>query len=93
VIGTRLDDSKIEAVDGNSVGIFLIDLAAIEVAGLPALIAEAQSKFPAARIIAFGSHVHESRLNCAKEAGCDLVITRGQFSAKPDEYLKLTCEK
>lgn len=31
------------------------------------------------RIIAFGPHVHEDRLAAARAAGCDLVLSRGQF--------------
>jgi CheY-like chemotaxis protein len=39
------------------------------------------------RIIAFGPHVHEERLNEARQAGCDEVISRGQFFAKLDRIL------
>jgi hypothetical protein len=35
---------------------------------------------PAARIIAYGPHVDEALLADAKEAGCDEVLTRGQFN-------------
>ncbi len=31
------------------------------------------------RLIAFGPHVHTARLEAARQAGCDLVLTRGQF--------------
>ena len=31
------------------------------------------------RIVAFGPHVHEDRLVRAQEAGCDMVLSRGQF--------------
>jgi len=30
-------------------------------------------------IVACGPHVHEARLAQAREAGCDLVVTRGQL--------------
>lgn len=36
------------------------------------------------RVIAFGPHVHEDRLNAARQAGCDEVISRGQFFAQLD---------
>jgi CheY-like chemotaxis protein len=42
----------------------------------------------APRIIAFGSHVHESRLQAARQAGCDVVLTRGQFDRQMAEILK-----
>lgn len=31
------------------------------------------------RIIAFGPHVHKERLEAAQAAGCDSVLSRGQF--------------
>jgi DNA-binding response OmpR family regulator len=39
------------------------------------------------RIVAFGPHVHTGTLAAAREAGCDLVISRGEFHARVDEYL------
>jgi CheY-like chemotaxis protein len=35
-------------------------------------------------IIAFGPHVHEARLAAAEQAGCDEVLSRGQFFAQLD---------
>lgn len=42
---------------------------------------------PDARIVAFGSHVHTRLLAAAREAGCDLVVSRGEFFARLDDYL------
>jgi hypothetical protein len=42
----------------------------------------------APRIVAFGSHVHVERLAAAREAGCDTVMSRGQFFARLDEVLR-----
>jgi CheY-like chemotaxis protein len=42
---------------------------------------------PPGSIVAFGPHVHEDRLAAAAEAGCDQVLTRGQFSARLDALL------
>ena len=39
------------------------------------------------RIIAFGPHVHEDRLAAAREAGCDEVMSRGQFFGAIDAIL------
>ena len=36
------------------------------------------------RILAFGPHVHEQKLAAARAAGCDEVLTRGQFHASLD---------
>jgi DNA-binding NarL/FixJ family response regulator len=43
---------------------------------------------PNGRIIAFGPHVHTNVLAAACEAGCDLVISRGEFHARVDDYLR-----
>jgi len=42
------------------------------------------------KIIAFGPHVHEQRLAEAYDAGCDQVLTRGQFhSTMADVFAKV----
>jgi DNA-binding NarL/FixJ family response regulator len=58
--------------------------------GLPALDLEslisdikADSMHPA-QVIAFGPHVHADRLAAARSAGCDTVLSRGQFFAQAD---------
>jgi DNA-binding NtrC family response regulator len=38
-------------------------------------------------VIAFGPHVHETRLAAAEAAGCDEVLSRGQCFAKLDSIL------
>ncbi|MBI2823988.1 MAG: response regulator transcription factor [Planctomycetia bacterium] len=42
---------------------------------------------PPRAILAFGPHVHESLLAAAREAGCDAVVSRGQFHAQVDRIL------
>ena len=42
---------------------------------------------PDAAIVAFGPHVHHNLLAAARAAGCTLVVSRGQFHARMDEYL------
>ncbi|HEY2828224.1 MAG TPA: hypothetical protein VGJ04_11555 [Pirellulales bacterium] len=39
-------------------------------------------------IVAFGPHVHEQKLAAAQGAGCDVVLTRGQFDAQMQSLLK-----
>src|SRR5690242_20501208 len=47
------------------------------------LVAELKaSTTPPRTIVAYGPHVHENRLAEAAAAGCDEVLTRGQFSAQ-----------
>jgi CheY-like chemotaxis protein len=40
------------------------------------------------RVIAFGPHVQSGKLEAAREAGCDQVLTRGQFDAWLNELLQ-----
>ena len=44
---------------------------------------------PPAKIVAFGPHVHEALLDRAAAAGCDQVMSRGQFHARVDEILSI----
>ena len=54
-----------------------------------AVVAEARSRGDAGLpVIAFGSHVHEARLEAARQAGCDQVLTRGQFDRQAGEILR-----
>ena len=40
------------------------------------------------RVVAFGSHVHVEKLAAAREAGCDVVMSRGQFFGQLDAVLR-----
>jgi DNA-binding NarL/FixJ family response regulator len=61
-----------------SAGLVLIDLnsSGLQLAELIPALRAANS---AVRIIAFGPHVHTGLLAAARDAGCDEVLTRGQF--------------
>ena len=41
----------------------------------------------AVQIVAFGPHVHADRLTAARNAGCDSVLSRGQFFAQVESIL------
>lgn len=43
---------------------------------------------PPASILAFGPHVQSVRLDAARAAGCDQVLTRGQFHAQLESILR-----
>jgi len=42
---------------------------------------------PPRAIVGFAPHVHEAVLQAAQQAGCDVVMSRGQFNAQLDELL------
>lgn len=39
-------------------------------------------------VIAFGPHVHEQRLQAARDAGCDIVASRGQIATSIPRLLQ-----
>ncbi len=55
---------------------------------LAALVPQLRAAAPEAKVIAFGPHVHAAKLTAARAAGCDEVLTRGQFHAGIGELLK-----
>jgi DNA-binding NarL/FixJ family response regulator len=65
----------------------LVDLS---LAGLDLLAAieAVRERAPAARIVAFGAHVDEAALAAARQAGCDEVLSRGQFHKQYAELLR-----
>src|SRR4051812_16756194 len=68
----------------------LIDLT-LDGLNLPAAVRGIRAGAPAARIVAYGPHVDEALLADAKEAGCDEVLTRGQFNKLYGELLASAC--
>ena len=46
-----------------------------------------------AGIVAFGPHVSEDALAAAREAGCDHVISRGEFNNRMADILRQACRK
>jgi DNA-binding NarL/FixJ family response regulator len=67
--------------------VLVIDLSAPNV-DIAALVENFKAASPSGRVVAFGPHVHEQRLAAAREAGCDEVMSRGQFFAQVDALLK-----
>lgn len=47
---------------------------------------------PPSAIVAFGPHVQNVRLDAARAAGCDAVLTRGQFHSQLESILRESSE-
>lgn len=80
-------ESLIERVRQNAASLVLIDLAT------PALdvelaVAQLRALPQPPTILAFGPHVQGARLELARQAGCDRVISRGQFHAQMEAILR-----
>jgi DNA-binding NarL/FixJ family response regulator len=80
--------SAVQAVQmcrDNRADLLIVDLA------MPALELDFVQQFAAdcsTKTVAFGPHVHEARLAAAREAGCDLVLSRGRFLNEVDALLQ-----
>lgn len=82
---------NIAAIDGKlaegGVGLVILDL---NTTGLDPgeLLPRLRPRLAAgAMVVAFGPHVHESKLAAASAAGCDRVLARGQFYVQLDDLL------
>ncbi|MCH2114523.1 MAG: response regulator [Pirellulales bacterium] len=49
------------------------------------IVAQASRLDPPLPIVSCGPHVHETRLAEAREAGCDLVVSRGQWDREAEK--------
>ena len=79
-------DALVEGAAAAQPGLIVIDLSQGGL-DLQSLVPRIKSIAAAARILAFGPHVHKGLLERAKEAGCDEVISRGQFHAEMDALM------
>ncbi len=71
------DRLKLAAGDPPALVIVDLTLPSLQVAET---IAELRAAAPAAKIIAYGPHVHTDFLAAAQAAGCDAVMSNGQFN-------------
>jgi CheY-like chemotaxis protein len=69
------------------VRLVLIDLTApgLDIRGLAP---QLRSREHPPALVAYAPHVHEQSLATAVEAGCELVLSRGQFNAQVDALLE-----
>jgi len=80
-------EALLQGARAPDVGFVILDLEHPALA-LSDLLPRLRAHLPAgARVIAFGPHVHRARLAAAEEAGCDSVLSRGEFHAKLDAIL------
>jgi DNA-binding NarL/FixJ family response regulator len=54
---------------------------------LAAVLAEVRARPAPPRVVAYAPHVMKQRLQSARDAGCDQVLTRGQFHTRVDDVL------
>lgn len=76
----------IEKLGGAEPRLVLIDLTA-PISDIEALVNQLRDKAPQAKVLAFGPHVHETKLAAAEAAGCDQVMPRGAFHKQIDTIM------
>ena len=78
--------AALEMADRNAYRLAIIDLST---AGkdLAALVEGLRRANGSIQILAYGPHVQEHLLGAARDAGCDRVLTRGQFHAQAAEII------
>jgi CheY-like chemotaxis protein len=89
IVGDGLSAAQFFGPDSeNSPTVVVIDLetANLDVAETVQAIRAASPSPP--RILAYGPHVQEARLEAARAAGCDDVLSRGQFHRQMAEILR-----
>jgi len=74
-------------VESNATELVIVDLsvAGLDVAAVIGRLKQ-MSTSPG-KVLAFGPHVHEAKLQAAAQAGADSVLSRGQFHADIDRLL------
>ncbi len=82
-----LDSPKLMTLAADDISACVLDLSSTPVNRIAAAVATLRARFPHSHQIAFGPHVQELRLNAAKEAGCQPVLTRGQLSGQIDRWM------
>jgi DNA-binding NarL/FixJ family response regulator len=64
----------------------LIDLT-LDGVNLPAVVQAVHAAAPSASVVAYGPHVDHKALAAAADAGCDQVLSRGQFDRSYRELI------
>ena len=83
-------DAAVARLHGDSVGLVVLDLSASNVDAVTA-VTRLRESHRALPIVAYAPHVHEDRLRAAADAGCNEVLTRGQFDRQMEEVLNRYC--
>jgi CheY-like chemotaxis protein len=76
---------RLQEAAGPALVLVNLETRGLEIAPLMARIAALETR-PLA-VIAFGPHVHEAKLQAARDAGCDKVLTKGGFHAQAAELI------
>ena len=73
-----------DQIEAPAVGCVVVDLT---MNGIDLVQLVSRSKECGLKVIAVGPHVHEQKLESARDAGCDFVLTKGQASRELASFL------
>ena len=79
-------DAAVARIVGDKVALVILDLSASNLDPQEA-VARLRDSSPDLAVVAYAPHFHEDRLRAAADAGCNEVLTRGQFDRQMDELL------
>lgn len=85
-MAASVDAARGKAVD-REVVLLIIDLGKFS-AQAPGLLAELRPRFANLHVVAYGPHVDEASLEAARRAGCDEVMSQGQFNQLAGQILE-----
>jgi DNA-binding NarL/FixJ family response regulator len=84
-MAASVDAVRAKASD-HEVALLIIDLGKFA-EQTPELLAELRPRFAEMHVVAYGPHVDEASLETARQAGCDQVLSQGQFSQLAGQIL------
>lgn len=76
-----------KAAEHEEVALLIIDLGKFA-AQTAELLAELRPRFAGMQVVAYGPHVNEDSLEAARRAGCDRVLSQGQFNQLAGQILQ-----
>lgn len=81
------DEEAVRLSVETSATLVLVDLGSASV-DVVSLVEQLRSHDEPPAVVAFGPHVHKTKLEAAQRAGCDQVLSRGGLLGHIDEILK-----
>jgi CheY-like chemotaxis protein len=84
VVGTTA--ALLDAISAEEAKLVLLDLSTPGIDVAQAVARIRQIGVPAT-IVAYGPHVHQAKLDAALQAGCDKVLSKGQFTGQLNQIL------
>ncbi|MCA9129102.1 MAG: hypothetical protein KDB22_18570 [Planctomycetales bacterium] len=87
LVALSLETVALASVESCNVKVCVVDLSSYSQAGVSEIAAAISSRFPTAKTVGYGPHVQVQKLENARVAGFDAVLTRGQLTNKLAELL------